>query len=102
MASLLLKSGSRLIRPASAEVPRVVAAAGLHTTSASPGTWQIPERLQHIPEAEDPNFFNMVEYYFHKACLLSEDNLVSRFVTSVAQVVEHWTELLKVPGSSPT
>jgi glutamate dehydrogenase (NAD(P)+) len=55
----------------------MVAAAGLHTSSASPGTWQIPERLQHIPEAEDPNFFNMVEYYFHKACVLSEDNLLA-------------------------
>ena len=54
----------------------MVAAAGLHTSQTAPGTWQIPERLQHIPEAEDPNFFNMVEYYFHKACILSEDNLV--------------------------
>lgn len=38
--------------------------------------WQVPERLQGIPEAEDPNFFNMVEFYFHKACVLAEDNLM--------------------------
>ena len=25
-----------------------------------------------IPTAEDPSFFNMVEYYFHKACILGE------------------------------
>jgi hypothetical protein len=76
MASLLLKSGSRLIRPTAAEVPRVLATSGFHTSSASAGTWAIPERLQHIPDSEDPNFFNMVEYYFHKACILAEDNLV--------------------------
>ena len=39
--------------------------------------WAIPERLAHIPDAEDPNFFNMVEYYYHKACVIAEDKLVS-------------------------
>ncbi|TRY68326.1 hypothetical protein TCAL_03805 [Tigriopus californicus] len=38
--------------------------------------WEIPERLREIPEAENPNFFNMVEYYFHKACLLAEPKLM--------------------------
>ena len=38
--------------------------------------WVIPERLAHIPDAENPNFFNMVEYYYHKACVLAEDKLV--------------------------
>jgi glutamate dehydrogenase (NAD(P)+) len=77
MAGLLLKTGSRLIRPTVAEVPRVLSTSGFHTSSTAAGTWAIPERLQNIPEAEDPNFFNMVEYYFHKACILAEDNLVS-------------------------
>ena len=51
----------------------------------------MPERLQHIPDAEvglgililtansteqDPGFFEMVEYFFHKACVLSEDRLI--------------------------
>ncbi len=49
-------------------------------SSVSNGTWTIPERLQQIPESEDPNFFNMVEYYFHKACILAEDNLVSPYL----------------------
>merc|ERR1719213_937876 len=33
----------------------------------------MPERLQHIPDAADPGFFEMVEYFFHKACILAED-----------------------------
>ena len=51
----------------------------------------MPDRLQHIPDAEvcieipilranstgqDPGFFEMVEYFFHKACILSEDRLI--------------------------
>jgi hypothetical protein len=31
------------------------------------GSLTIPERLRGIPEAEDPGFFEMVEYFFHKA-----------------------------------
>ena len=39
--------------------------------------WEIPKRLEGIPDAENPNFFNMVEYYFHKACVLAEDQLLA-------------------------
>jgi len=45
--------------------------------SAAVQKWEIPERLQNIPEADDPNFFNMVEYFFHKACILAESTLVA-------------------------
>jgi len=48
----------------------------LHTSTPVQGTLTIPERLQHIPEAEDPGFFEMVEYFFHKSCVLIEDRLV--------------------------
>ncbi|XP_063887067.1 glutamate dehydrogenase, mitochondrial-like isoform X4 [Scylla paramamosain] len=37
---------------------------------------QIPERLQYIPDAEDPSFFEMVEYFFHRGCQVVEDQLV--------------------------
>lgn len=37
---------------------------------------QIPDRLKDVPEAADPNFFNMVEYFFHRACQIIEDKLV--------------------------
>jgi len=55
-------------------IPGCVAA--LHTTPVVSGTWQIPERLNHVPTAEDPGFFEMVEYFFHKACVLVEDTLI--------------------------
>ncbi|CRL03893.1 CLUMA_CG017016, isoform C [Clunio marinus] len=37
---------------------------------------QIPERLQHIPTAQNPKFFDMVEYFFHRGCQIVEDSLV--------------------------
>ena len=38
----------------------------LHTSSPVSGTRVIPDRLLHIPEADNPGFFEMVEYFFHK------------------------------------
>ncbi|XP_075213918.1 glutamate dehydrogenase, mitochondrial-like [Lycorma delicatula] len=37
---------------------------------------EIPEKLKHIPTAENPRFFDMVEYFFHRACQIAEDKLV--------------------------
>jgi len=48
----------------------------LHTSAPVAGTLTIPDRLKHIPEADDPGFFEMVEYFFHKSCVLIEDRLV--------------------------
>jgi len=50
--------------------------AKIHTTRPDQGVLTMPERLQHIPEAADPGFFEMVEYFFHKACILVEDTLI--------------------------
>jgi len=54
----------------------VVAGKDLHTSGVVQGTLTMPERLVDIPEAEDPGFFEMVEYFFHKACILAEDRLI--------------------------
>jgi len=68
---------------------RLGAAAGplsssaLHTTSTSRGTWKIPERLEGIPTAESPGFFEMVEYYFHKACVIAEDKLIDEHMKNM-------------------
>lgn len=37
---------------------------------------QIPERLKNIPTEPNPKFFDMVEYFFHRACQIVEDKLV--------------------------
>ncbi|KAJ8918049.1 hypothetical protein NQ315_011505 [Exocentrus adspersus] len=36
----------------------------------------IPDRLKDMPVNPNPRFFDMVEYFFHKACVLVEDKLV--------------------------
>ena len=56
----------------------VTSVAALHTSSPVGGSkWEIPERLSDIPTAKDPNFFNMVEYFFHKSCVLGEESLMA-------------------------
>ena len=55
----------------------------LHTSSPAQGVLTMPERLQHIPEADDPGFVEMVEYFFLKACLLSEDILIDENMKAV-------------------
>ena len=56
---------------------KAVSVANLHTSNQLDiGTWKVPERLAHIPEADNPNFFNMVEYYFHQGCVLAEERLM--------------------------
>jgi glutamate dehydrogenase (NAD(P)+) len=40
--------------------------------ASSMSTHQIPDRLKTIPDAEDPLFFEMVEYFYHRACQISE------------------------------
>jgi len=75
MAASMMKMAARpMLKGSTSESMTRVFGATLHTSTSKKNveTWQIPERLQGIPEAEDPSFFNMVEYYFHKACVLGE------------------------------
>lgn len=62
-----------------ADSVRAMGVSGLHTSAPvceDNQVWSIPERLTGIPEAENPSFFNMVEYYFHKACVIAEPKLM--------------------------
>lgn len=36
----------------------------------------IPDRLKDLPNSAAPRFFDMVEYFFHRACTVVEDQLV--------------------------
>lgn len=37
---------------------------------------KIPDRLKDMPTNKNPKFFDMVEYFFHKAWIVVEDQLV--------------------------
>ncbi|XP_045461481.1 glutamate dehydrogenase, mitochondrial isoform X2 [Harmonia axyridis] len=49
-----------------------VASNSLQTRNAH----KIPEKLKDMPTNANPRFFDMVEYFFHRACMLVEDKLV--------------------------
>lgn len=40
---------------------------------------QIPEHLEYVPTSEDPSFFHMVEYFYHRGWQVVEDKLVEEF-----------------------
>ena len=62
--------------------------ATIHTSAiVRSSKWEIPQRLVDIPTAKDPNFFNMVEYFFHKSCVLGEETLMAE-VSSLRDLSE--------------
>merc|ERR1711973_961374 len=61
----------------------VAAIQQLSSSSPLNGSLQIPDRLKDIPTAADPGFFEMVEYFFHKATVLAEDNLIDENMKTV-------------------
>lgn len=40
---------------------------------------KMPENLQYVEDAEDPSFFHMVEYFYHRGWQVVEDKLVEEF-----------------------
>lgn len=50
--------------------------AAVQAQSARGYAHEIPEKLKDVPTAENPRFFDMVEYFFHRACQIAEDKLV--------------------------
>lgn len=46
------------------------------TNSKLNGTHKMPDHLKNITDVEDPNFFQMVEYQYHRAVGLLEDTFV--------------------------
>lgn len=45
-------------------------------SSSVRGLHDMPDHLKDVPTAENPRFFDMVEYFFHRACQVAEDKLV--------------------------
>lgn len=44
----------------------------------------MPEKLKDVPTAENPKFFDMVEYFFHRACKIAEPKLVDDLKTRMS------------------
>jgi len=94
MASTLVKTfraGQRaggLLEQAAKAVAVAPQHADLHTSNPVQGVLTMPDRLVHIPEAADPGFFEMVEYFFHKATILAEDKLIDEDMKGVRSTRE--------------
>jgi len=80
LLSRCLRQGQGLLR-ASESLPPLQQQ--LHTSNNVQGSLSMPERLENIPQAADPGFFEMVEYFFHKATILAEDNLIDEEMKTV-------------------
>lgn len=48
-------------------------------SSAISKSHEIPENLIYVEDSEDPSFFHMVEYFYHKGWQVVEDKLVEEF-----------------------
>jgi len=74
----MLRLASALRAGAPALLQRAAPAACARPMSAAPEYEKhtIPERLHYIPTAEDPSFFESVEYFFHRGCQIVEDSLI--------------------------
>ncbi|XP_066908711.1 glutamate dehydrogenase, mitochondrial [Halyomorpha halys] len=48
----------------------------LQNVSTQRNVHEIPEKLKDVPTAENPRFFDMVEFFFHRACQIAEDKFV--------------------------
>merc|ERR1712172_98521 len=77
-----MRRASGLVSKASKQQTRK-ATRDLHTSTAALGSLQIPDRLQHVVDAQDPGFFESVEYFFHKACVKAEDSLIDEQMKSI-------------------
>jgi len=63
-------------RIANLEFTKILPVAINHQVNRSYADHKIPDRLKHIPTAQNPKFFDMVEYFFHRGCQVVEDSLV--------------------------
>lgn len=75
---LKLKTVSKLSPLASrySEIGTLLKALPACTQNRNYADHVIPDRLKDMPTHPNPKFFDMVEYFFHRACVLVEDKLV--------------------------
>ncbi|KAF5300103.1 hypothetical protein FQA39_LY11295 [Lamprigera yunnana] len=59
---------------------------------------QIPDRLKDIPTSANPKFFDMIDYFFHKACMIVEDKLIEDLGNQKGATLDLATRRAKVKG----
>lgn len=69
--------GSRLLLPDSHHTIQI--SARHISTTHQLRQHQVPEHLEYVPTSEDPSFFHMVEYFYHRGWQVVEDKLVEEF-----------------------
>lgn len=70
---------SRCVRSTTCDVNRLVKCltpAATLQVNANRKAHEMPERLRDVATSENPRFFDMVEFFFHRACQIAEDKLV--------------------------
>lgn len=72
-----IKSIAKTLVPIKNDVGGLLKVLPTALNSRNYGDHQIPDRLKEVPVAENPKFFDMVEYFFHRACQIVEDKLVA-------------------------
>lgn len=84
-----LKGATRILLPLrqccsveSSSALKLAAVGAIKCRSYSCGRYEVPEKFKDMPSAENPRFFDMVEYFFHKACQTAEDQLIDQLKLS--------------------
>ena len=75
----MLRFTTALLRNASAVTPSTVlklSPAAVQQQARQASDYIIPDHLKGIEDAEDPLFFDMVEYFYHKSCKILQEKLV--------------------------
>jgi glutamate dehydrogenase (NAD(P)+) len=79
----MLRLTTQLLRNASAPststLLKLTPVAAQQHNSRLMSDYQIPDHLKGIEDAENPLFFDMVEYFYHKSCLILQEKLVEEW-----------------------
>lgn len=49
------------------------------SSTSTTASHEIPAHLQYVEDAQEPSFFHMVEYFYHRGWQVVEDKLVEEF-----------------------
>lgn len=73
-----LKTVSKVVTSPSYDVTKIVklSVPAVQQLNSQRSVHIIPDKLKDVPTAENPKFFDMVEYFYHRACAIAEDKLV--------------------------